>query len=66
MDDILIYSNTKNEHVKYIKMVLDKLRRKNLKIKIKKCKFHIQKITFLDYVIISKNIQMETTKIDNV
>ena len=37
-------------------MVLNELKHKNLKIKTRKYKFHVQKITFLGYIIIPKNI----------
>ena len=66
MDDILVYSDTKNEHVKSVKIVLDVLKRKNLKVKTEKCKFHVQEITFLGFIITRGNIQMETTKIDSI
>ena len=56
MDDILVYSDTKNEHVKYIKMVLDTLKHFFLKIKTEKCRFHVQKMTVFGFVIIFKNI----------
>ena len=47
-------------------MVLDALKQKNLKIKAEKCRFHVQKITFLGFVIIPKIIQMETSKVDSI
>ena len=66
MDDILVYLNTKDQHIKYVKMVLEILKQKNLRIKTEKCRFHVQKITFLGFVITPRNIQMETTKMDNI
>ena len=66
MDDILVYSDTKDEYTRYVKMVLDALKQKNLKIKIEKCRFHVKKITFLGFVITPGNIQMETTEMENI
>ena len=66
MNNILLYSNIKNQHVKHVKMGLDALKPKNLKINTEKCRFHVQKITFLKFIIIPRNIQIETTKIDNI
>ena len=66
MDDILVYSDTRDQHVKHVKMVLDALKQKKLKIKPEKCKFHVNEITFLGFVITLGNIQMETTKMDNI
>ena len=47
-------------------MVLDTLKQKNLKVKTEKCRFHVKKITFLGFIIIPKNIQMETTKLNSI
>ena len=66
MDDISVYLNTREKHVKYVTMVLDVLKQNKLKIKTEKYRFHVQKISFLGLVIIPKNIQMETTKIDSI
>jgi hypothetical protein len=41
LDDILIFSNDMEEHVRYIKMVLQKLRIAKLQVKLKKCEFHV-------------------------
>ena len=64
MDDILVYLNTRDEPVRHVKMVLNALKRFFLKIKTEKCRFFVQEVTFLGFVIIPRNIQMETTKID--
>ena len=47
-------------------MVLDILKQKNLKVKTEKCRFHVKEITFLGFIITTGNIQMETTKMDNI
>ena len=66
MDDILVYSDTKNQHVRHVKMVLNALKKRNLKIKAEKCRFHVKKVTFLGFVITPGNIQMETIKVDSI
>ena len=66
MDDILVYSDIYDQHIRHVKMVLDVLKQKNLKVKTEKCKFHVKEITFLGFVITPGNIQMETTKIDSI
>ena len=38
LDNILIYSNSKEEHVLYIKEVLERLRKAKLYVKLLKCK----------------------------
>jgi len=37
LDDVIIYSNNLDEHKKHIKVVLEKIREANLKLKLLKC-----------------------------
>ena len=39
LDDILVFSQTKEEHLRHLKMVLKKLRQEKLLINLKKCYF---------------------------
>ena len=66
INDILVYSDIYYQHIRYVKMVLNALKQKNLKVKAEKYRFHVKKITFLGFVITPKNIQMETTKMDSI
>ena len=66
MDDILVYFDTYDQHTRHVRMVLDALKQKKLKIKTEKCKFHVKEVTFLGFVIIPKNIQMEMTKVNSI
>ena len=66
MDDILVYSDTKDQYTRYVKMILDVLKQINLKTKTEKCRFHVKEITFLGFVITPKNLQMETIKMDSI
>jgi hypothetical protein len=43
LDDIIVFSNTYEEHLLHIQMITDKLRAANLKIKIMKCDFFLIK-----------------------
>jgi hypothetical protein len=39
IDDILIYFQSEEEHVEYLKMVLQRLREHRLYVKLSKCEF---------------------------
>ena len=39
LDDILVYSQDMDDHLKYLKIVFDKLRENNLYAKLSKCEF---------------------------
>ena len=47
IDDILIYSKIKEEHVTHLKMVLEVLKVKQLYAKFKKCEFWLDRVVFL-------------------
>jgi hypothetical protein len=39
IDDILVYSNTEDEHEEHLKLILEKLRANQLYVKFSKCEF---------------------------
>ncbi|KAL0187596.1 hypothetical protein M9458_014695, partial [Cirrhinus mrigala] len=61
-DDILIYSNSYTEHVKHVRAVLQRLIAHQLYAKEEKCEFHLDKISFLGYVISSEGVAMDERK----
>ena len=64
LNDIFIYSKTLKEHKTHVKKVLKKLHEIDLQINIDKCKFKIQKISFLELLIFINNLQMNSWKVD--
>jgi hypothetical protein len=49
LDNILIFLKEKEEHMQHISKVLEKLQGASIKLKLKKCKFHIQETEFLGH-----------------
>lgn len=47
LDDILIYSETLEDHLSHIKQVFEKLRQHDLKLKLKKCSFLKEETKYL-------------------
>jgi len=64
LNDILIYSKILKEHRIHVKEVLNKLREVDLQINIDKCKFKIQKISFLELLIFINDLRMNSRKVD--
>ncbi|KAL5647153.1 hypothetical protein ACJX0J_041508, partial [Zea mays] len=56
IDDILIYSKTKEEHAKHLRIVLTRLREHQLYAKFSKCAFWLEEIQFLGHVLLAKRI----------
>ena len=66
MDDILIFAKTKEEHKWITKLVLEKLRKNDLFLKAKKCKFEKTKIEYLGIIIEEGQISMDPIKLAGI
>ena len=66
VDDLLIYSETAEDHLKHIKMVFQKFRESGLKLKLKKCAFFKSQIEYLGHLISSKGISPLPDKIQAI
>ena len=66
LDDVLIYSKSKEEHQKHVRTVLQTLRENQLYAKLSKCDFFKKEISFLGHVVNRDGIKMEQTKVDAV
>lgn len=66
LDDILIYSNTPQEHEEHVKAVLSALRAANLFAKATKCEFHLPETRFLGYVVGANGIRMDLEKVQAI
>ncbi len=66
LNDILVYSKTKKEHVQHVKKVLQTLKKVNLRIKSEKSEFHVQSVQFLKFIVMSQSLRMNSKKIEAV
>ncbi|GJX16289.1 putative reverse transcriptase domain-containing protein [Tanacetum coccineum] len=64
IDNILIYSNTREEHVEYLRLVLGLLKKEKLYAKFSKCEFWLRKVQFLGHVINGNGIHVDLSKIE--
>ena len=62
MDDIIVYSNTVEEHVEHVRTVLKTLREAKLKVKMEKCTFGQREVEFLGHVLKDGMIWMRPEK----
>ncbi|KAI0996661.1 Transposon Ty3-I Gag-Pol polyprotein [Podosphaera aphanis] len=65
-DDILIYSNTLEEHKGHVVKVLKALKKNNVFLKPEKCEFHTQSTTYLGLIIEPNGIRMDPKKLEAV
>ena len=66
IDDILMYSRTKEEHEHHLRIVLGILKEKKLYAKFSKCVFWLSSIAFLGHVVSKKGIMVDPKKIEAV
>jgi len=50
-DDIIIFSKDLESHWKHVRMVLERLKERNVKFKLKKCKFAVKEVEYLGHII---------------
>ncbi|GJT73641.1 transposon ty3-I gag-pol polyprotein [Tanacetum coccineum] len=62
-DDILIYSQTKEEHLGHLRKVMKALADNDLFVNLKKCTFLTNKLLFLGYIMSSDGIHVDETKV---
>src|SRR4051812_6246011 len=62
-DDILIYSRSEEEHLMYLREVLEVLQINKLYVNLKKCTFMTEKLLFLGYLIGTEGIQVDEEKV---
>ncbi|CAI5467291.1 unnamed protein product [Closterium sp. Yama58-4] len=63
LDDILIFSKSKEEHVQHLQRVFEVLRREKLYAKQSKCGFFLPEVEFLGHVVSASGIRTDPKKI---
>ena len=66
LDDILIFSNFKEEHIEHVRKVLKRLEEVNLFLNIDKCEFFVISVKYLGLIITTDDIKMNSQKIETI
>ncbi|GJX35662.1 putative nucleotidyltransferase, ribonuclease H [Tanacetum coccineum] len=66
IDDILVYSKSKDEHEVHLRLVLELLKKEELYAKFSKCEFWLQEVQFLGHVVNQNGIHVDPSKIEAV
>ncbi|GKD74411.1 putative reverse transcriptase domain-containing protein, partial [Tanacetum coccineum] len=64
IDDILVYSKDEEEHEKYLKIILELLKKEILYTKFSKCDFWLDSVQFLGHVIDRSGVHVDPAKIE--
>jgi len=63
LDDILIFSETIEQHVAHLRKVLTTLRQQQLFAKMSKCEFGLPAVTYLGHIVSSEGISTDPSKV---
>nr|GFB13728.1 putative reverse transcriptase domain-containing protein [Tanacetum cinerariifolium] len=65
IDDILVFSKSKEEHEDHLRTVLQTLRQKKLYAKFSMCEFWLSSVAFLGHIVSAEGIMMDPAKVVN-
>jgi hypothetical protein len=66
LDDVLIYSDSLEDHRKHVKLILRALRKAGLQAEIEKCEFHTTETRYLGLIIGTEGVKMNLKKIETI
>jgi len=66
LDDILVFSDTEEDHIGHVKEVLERLRQAKLYVKLSKCEFHKHDVEFLGYIVCPEGIKVDPSRVKTV
>ena len=66
LDDVLIFSDTLEEHKQHVRTIVTKLEQAGLFIDIDKCDFHVKSVKYLGLIITTDGIRMDPAKVESI
>ena len=63
LDDIVVYSKTKEDHIRHVRQVFQTMKNAKLQIHPGKTIFHAQRIYFLEYIITDNGMEIDPDKV---
>ena len=66
IDDVVVYSDTWEEHLQHLRQVLERLKKVQLTAKLRKCQFGTARCVYLGHVIGGGQVRLEEAKVEAV
>jgi len=66
LDDILVFSQTKEEHLRHLNLVMKRLHQEKLLINLKKCAFMQIELVYLGIAISQDGLKMDPEKVKSI
>ena len=66
IDDILVYSKSREEHEEHLRITLQLLRDNQLYAKLSKCEFWLEQVAFLGHIVSKEGLLVDSAKIEAI
>ena len=66
LDDIIVYGNSFDQQLERLKEVFQRLKKANLKLKVKKCELFQKSVAFLGHIVSEDGISADPSKVEAV
>ncbi len=66
LNDIIVYNNSKKEHIQHVRKILQRLREANIQADVDKCEFHTTETKFLKMIVSRDDIKMNSEKVKTI
>ena len=63
LDDVFIYFINSADHQRHIREILERFKNFKLYLKLFKCEFSINRVEFLSFIVITRDIDMEGSRV---
>jgi hypothetical protein len=63
LEDILIFSNTIQEHARRVRMVLDRIGEAKFKLNLEKCIFAAREVAYLGHLVSANGVSPDASKV---
>jgi len=66
LDDILIFSNSREEYTAHVNSVLERLGKASLQVDITKCEFNATEVYYLGLIVTTRGIRIDPKKLETI
>ena len=63
LDDIFVFSQTREEHLRHLQYVMNKLQQEKLLVNLQKCTFMQEELVYLGFVVYKEGLRMDPEKV---
>lgn len=66
LDDVLLFSETVEDHARRMKFVFDFIKEANFKLNLAKCTFAVAKVSYLGHIVSKNGVAPDSSKVTSI